>query len=295
MEEPRSKQGKSASAPGLPSNEQPPDHVEAAPPLANQEDAGSSQGPGEPPTRHPFWHWLLPWKRPSKEKRRSNEFWLAAIGLIATAVSGTLGAAITWFSAAEHDKATFEQEEKRAQDTFTQSQRKDAYAAFDIGIDHFRETLWAEMRLALPDAHNPLFPPLQESVGESVNNLVFAESKITFYGSEEAHKKASEVVRQVWIIRAPLLAFLAEHSNYPNLSQPESEEFRTKVIPQVANSIYWNLRVAQRDFRDAARRDLHLPILPPDSIDPLYIPALPSGPAAAAVPATPAIVGPPGH
>jgi hypothetical protein len=192
---------------------------------------------------------------------------------------------------------TAQAQAEQAQENFTLAQRKETYAAFDGAIERFRAALWAEIRLVSigpsPDSSNPLFPPLKETPGEDVEDLVSAESKIAFYGSEDAHKKASEVLLQIWVVRAPLLGFISLHPNYPHLSDEQRGEF-AKIVPNISDLIRDRLRPAQQKFRDAARTDLHLPLLPPDSIDPLY--PYPPAAAATAIPAPPTVgQGPPGR
>jgi hypothetical protein len=103
-------------------------------------------------------------------------------------------------------------------------------------------------------------------------------------------------------VRAPLLGFISLHPNYPHLSDDQRGEFAPKVVHNISDLIRDRLRPAQQKFRDAARTDLHLPLLPPDSIDPLY-PYPPAAPAAAAPPPAAAVIpgtrtvgqGPPGR
>jgi hypothetical protein len=83
------------------------------------------------------------------------------------------------------------------------------------------------------------------------------------------------------------------HPNYPHLSDDQRGEF-AKVVPNISNLIRDRLRPAQQRFRDAARTDLHLPLLPPDSIDPLYPDPPPA--AVAVIAGTPTVSqGPPGR
>ena len=48
--------------------------------------------------------------RAEPAERRSNEFWLAALGVISTMVTGVVGTAVTWYSGDQHDKNSFNQE-----------------------------------------------------------------------------------------------------------------------------------------------------------------------------------------
>ena len=208
----------------------------------------------------------------------SDQKWLWAVAL--TVLPLFVGGSITWYAGAQ-----------QAQKNFTQSQQKEAYSAFDSAIDEFRETVWAEVRLGGPYPDDPPFPPTKENLGASVNKLLFAESKITFYGSEEAHKAAGEVMTQIWAVRAPLLAFISQHQNYPQLNADQFGEFE-KAINEISSLIGHNLKDAQTNFRDTARKDLGLPLLPRDSIDTIYAPPA----TARAIPGTPTVSqGPSGH
>jgi hypothetical protein len=167
----------------------------------------------------------------------------------------------SWWTSTAHDK----QETIRVQASFTQSQQKEAYAAFYGAIDQFRDAVWAELgQYRPPDApNNPLAPPAKESFGASINNLLLAESRITFYGSVETHKTADEVVRQMWKITTRLGSFLYSHPNYPNLSDAQYCDF-SNVVWDTRGMILGNLRDAQANFRNAARTDLGQKSLPPD-------------------------------
>jgi hypothetical protein len=246
--------------------------------MASQTPDTASQTPAPPPKKPP-----PPDSWPRRVKRfvvsRQKGVWgvflaiwrvlLALLPLIGVLVGGW----ITWHTGTE-----------QAQKNFTQSQRKEAYAAFDGAIDGFREAVWAEQRLYRPPGipDNPLAPPVKENLGEGVNNLLFAESKITFYGSDEVHKMADEVVKQMWVIRDSLAGFIYNHPNYPHLNETESCDFFVNV-DETHDLIYKNLRDAQANFRNAARKDLGLQPLPRDSYDPLY----PPPPHAVAAPAPP--------
>jgi hypothetical protein len=213
-----------------------------------------------------------------KEHRSKDRAALA--GVVMTGAVGIAAAFTSLWTSTAHDK----QETIRAQASFMQSQRKEAYAAFDGAIDAFREAVWAEERLYRPEnaPDNPLAPEKKENLGASVNNVVFAESKITFYGSDETHKMADEVVRQMWTIRNQLAEYVDVHPNY-RLSGADAGDF-IKVAHEIRGLVCDKLWDAQASFRDAARRDLGLQPLPHDSADP-SCGVFPGVPAAAAAPA----------
>jgi len=246
--------------------------------MTSQTADGPGQTPESPPTAPP----PTPNSRLQGLKRFIwGQKWLSAAFLTLLPLIGTLvGGWVTWYAGAD-----------QAQKNFTQSQQKESYAAFDSAIDGFREGVWAAVRLygspGIPDS--PLAPPVKENIGEGATNLLFAESKITFYGTDEAHKMADEVVRQMWLILGLVRGFIGDHPNYPHLSDAESCDF-SAFVGETHTLIYQDLRDAQANFRDVARKDLGLQPLPRDSYDPLSGPPLHA--TAAAVPPPSAVPAP---
>lgn len=80
-----------------------------------------------------------------KEHRSKDRAALA--GVVMTGAVAIVAALTSLWTSTAHDK----QETIRAQASFMQSQRKDAFAAFDGAIDAFREAVWAEERLYRPE------------------------------------------------------------------------------------------------------------------------------------------------
>ncbi|WP_245830420.1 hypothetical protein [Mycobacterium numidiamassiliense] len=159
------------------------------------------------------------------------------------------------------------------QRAFQQQQERDAYIGFYNAIDEFVSDVWAEARRWQPTpasaalAH--LAAPMKENIGTGLNNVLAAESKVTFYGSEATQKAANDVVEQVGDIQHLLGAFEVENPQYPNLSDAQSDAF-AKLCGQIANIIRGKLQIAHLAFRRAARADLGLPRADDDVYNPLY-------------------------
>jgi hypothetical protein len=194
---------------------------------------------------------------------------IAAIGIAATLIASLAGIAATWIAGTRHDARQLQQ----AQASFTQAQQRDAYAAFYSAVNEFVEAVWAEERQWEPfdnrTAVNRLAAPMKENLGASTNNVLTAESKVTFCGSEQTQKTADEVVQQVLSIQMRLMGFEYAHPQYPNLSDAEAAEFRN-VAREIHDLMYKDLQGAQAKFRDAARKDLGYAPLAGDTHNPLY-------------------------
>jgi hypothetical protein len=190
-------------------------------------------------------------------------------GLITTMIVGIVGTGGALYTSNKHD----EQETIRAQASFTQAQQRDAYAAFYSAVNEFAEAVWAEGRLWEPSDNRGavvrLAPPMKENLGTATNNVLTAESKVTFSGTEQIQKTADEVVQQVLNIQQKLAGFEYNHPQYPDLNDADAAEFR-KIIHEIAGLLANDLQSAQAKFRDAARKDLNIPQLAGDIFNPLY-------------------------
>jgi hypothetical protein len=183
---------------------------------------------------------------------------------------------------------------EQAQRAFEQQQERDAYIGFYNTVDEFVEAVWAEIRLWEPADYpagapaKRLAAPMKENLGTSLNNVLTAESKVTFYGSQETQKAANDVVEQVGNVYRSLVGF--EHANpeYPDLTADQAAKF-VKTIHEITDVIRTKLQSAHLAFRRQARADLRLPQADDNVYNPLYN-NLPRGalPAAAA-PALPAL------
>ena len=72
-----------------------------------------------------------------KKQRRSNEFWLGALGIVATMLAALVGAVATYFTGVHRD----DQETLRAQTSFTRSEQVQAYTAFSNAHNDLRQAL----------------------------------------------------------------------------------------------------------------------------------------------------------
>lgn len=143
-----------------------------------------------------------------------------------------------------------------AQRAFEQQQERDAYIAFYNAADQFVEDVWAEVRLWKPpgtdDAVGRLAPAMKENLGTGVNNVLSAESRVTFYGSERTQKAANEIAKQVIDIDTKVTGFESLNPKYPDLTDAQGAEFRA-VVRQIVEVTYHQLQDAEKNFRDAAR------------------------------------------
>ena len=127
------------------------------------------------------------------KESRSNQFWLAALGIVSTMVVGVVGAFLAWYTGKQHD----EQETMRQTASFTRSQQLDAYTAFDSAIAKFEDSVNTEERLytaPYEGADTHLGPRSKQDFATSFNNLLKAGSKVIFCGSKEVGKAQVEVM-----------------------------------------------------------------------------------------------------
>jgi hypothetical protein len=213
------------------------------------------------------------------KKGFSREKWIAgAVVAFLPTIGIYIGHLMSQHSAAE-----------QAQRTFAQTQERDAYIGFYNSVDQFVEDIWAEIRLWEPNEGAATFrrlaEPMKENLGTGMNNVLNAESKVTFYGSQETQKAANDVVEQVGDIQSLLAHYEVANPQYPHLSDVQASEFG-KTVLQIREIIRAKLQSAHLAFRRAARVDLGLPHADDDIYNPLYDPS-PRG-AQPAVPAPPA-------
>lgn len=221
--------------------------------------------------------WRERWERFKRGFAREKWAWLlfaAFLPLIGTVTDGVMKR---------------QTEAEQAQKALTQSQERDAYIGFYESVDEFVEAVWAEARRWEPGDTGAtitrLAAPMKENLGTSMNNVLTAESKVTFYGSEATQQAANDVVEQVAAIQGSLSSFEIKNPQYPNLSDVQAAEFR-KTIGQIGEIIRGKLQGAHLAFRRAARADLGLPRADDDIYNPLYDPG-PRTPAAAPAPPPP--------
>jgi hypothetical protein len=137
------------------------------------------------------------------EKRRSNEFWLAALGIVATMVVGVVGAFVTWYAGKQHD----EQETIREKNKFTQSQQKQAYTAFVDAANDFIFAFESDVQDTVnkyaspfgpswkPSFQIPTRPAISVKNDETMsdNNVVAANLQVSFFASKDV-KAAADIV-----------------------------------------------------------------------------------------------------
>jgi hypothetical protein len=144
------------------------------------------------------------------KESRSNQFWLATLGIVSTMVVGVVGAFLAWYTGKQHD----EQETMRQTASFTRSQQLDAYTAFDSAIAKFEDSVNTEERLytaPYEGADTHLGPRSKQDFATSFNNLLKAGSKVIFCGSKEVGKAQVEVMNEASEIHDALRRFEDSH------------------------------------------------------------------------------------
>jgi hypothetical protein len=237
----------------------------------------------DPASPASWWEWV-------KRVARLKWLWIA-FGTSVPVIAAVVAAWMAQLSAAEQAQKAFAQTQEQAQKAFAQSQERDAYIAFYNAVDEFVEAVWAEERRWEPGDTGAtvkrLAAPMRENLGTSMNNVLTAESKVTFYGSQETQKAANDVVEQVGDIQGTLQHFEIENPQYPDLTDDQAAEFR-KLTFEIRTVIADKLQSAHLAFRRAARADLGLPRADGDIYNPLYSPG-PRTPMASPAPPPPLV------
>ena len=137
---------------------------------------------------------------PPKTQRRSNEFWLAVLGVVATTLGVFVGAVTTFFTGVEGDK----QENMRAQTSFTRGQHVAAYTALANAYSDLKAALIYKRDTILekhPDftlkyAHPKPKQDLETSYAnylDALNTIVFVGSSAVNYGASHVAFKAAQL------------------------------------------------------------------------------------------------------
>jgi hypothetical protein len=192
---------------------------------------------------------------PPKQQRRSNEFWLAVLGVIATMVAGIAGGITTYLTGVEHDK----QENVRTQATFTRTAQVQAYNKFLNAITAFDHALRYEYQKIDP----PTLPVEQVSQPErdliqSQQDLFEAAIGLTFYGTTDVMNTLTNVLDATNKLKQALGVWESHHPPGTRASTDKAESHVFKCGQQ--NTIN-ELLFAEDQFGAAARKDLGLPPL----------------------------------
>lgn len=219
MDEPTPAHGEPSSAPESPTDEPPREGV--------SEPSGSD---AEPPSK----------------QRRSNEFWLAVLGVVATALVGVVGAATTYFTGVAHDQ----QESMRAQASFNRSEQVQAYNKFLYAITAFDHALRYEYQIIDPPAvpARSVSRP-ERDFAQSQQDLAEAAVGLTFYGTPDVMRTLTDVLNAVKRLKGNLADWELSHST----DKESSHEFKCGQ----QNDLNY-LEFAQAKFGAAGRKDLGL-------------------------------------
>jgi len=192
---------------------------------------------------------------PPKKPRRSNEFWLAVLGIISTMVVGITGAVSTYLTGAEHDR----QESIRAQHDFARSQQVQAYTNFSNAVTDFVDASISEwqtvkeqtMHFAAPAYHIPA----KHNLAEAFLNMLDANTAVVFNGSSDVQQAAHTIVDKADHVRGGFSKWEEEH--LPG-SPPATDEESASFFAHELKPYYDELERAHDDFTAAARKDLGL-------------------------------------
>lgn len=164
---------------------------------------------------------------PPRKQRRSNEFWLGALGIVATVLAAFVGAVATYFTGVQHDnqetlraQTSFTQETLRTQASFTQSQRGQAYTAFLSAADKF-QSFWIP---ALTDITNRYSSgnishsstPAIDDMTTSFYDLVDASARVSFFSSKEVDTAAKNMTH----LAADVINYLTRLARDPENAHP---------------------------------------------------------------------------
>jgi hypothetical protein len=210
-------------------------------------------------------------------QKRSNEFVIAVLGVIATMVVGIAGGVSTYFTGLEHDKQenirardSATRESISAQSSFTRSQQVAAYTAFtnacgDLAqaLDYQRITIVTRYAYAVQIA--PI-PPSKQDPETLYAVFVNAVNAVSFSGSQPVQDAAKKVLRKANEIKALHADWEINHSPHPNRGGPPANP-SSAAVPSIAEvsdfdnksqALISQLYDADKDFSCKARNDLGL-------------------------------------
>jgi hypothetical protein len=203
---------------------------------------------------------------PPKKQGRSNEFWLAAIGMAGTLLAAIAGGVATYLSGVEHDnhetantQASFTQASKTAQSSFTQSQQVQAYSTFLSAVNDFITSWDSEMQTVVniynpswkPSPQFPSPPSFSAKYDEvtSYHNFFDAALRLEFFSSKDVKRAVDNVTAKV----NDMNTYLAGLKYHPEGTHPSplDADFVKKY-----DTLFQDLQSARDVFICAARKDL---------------------------------------
>ena len=181
-----------------------------------------------------------------KKPRRTNEFWLGALGVVATMLVGVVGAVATYFTGVQHDK----QETLRAQASFNRSEQVQAYNKFLNAVNGFDHALRYEYQIIDPPAvpARSVSRP-ERDLAQSHEDLGEAAVGLTFYGTPDVLRTLTEVLTAVERLKGNLADWELSHST----DKESSHNFKCGQQKDL-----YALQSAQAKFSAAGRKDLGL-------------------------------------
>lgn len=256
MEEPAPAHGEPSSAPESPTDEPTPEGEETSSTTGKPADGPIQESDASPVSKP-----LGSEAEPPQKQRRSNEFWLAVFGIVATTLVGVVGAVTTYFTGVEHDK----QESMRAQTSFTRGQQVAAYTAFANAYTDLKDALMYQRdtivcRYSDFTATCTAVPPKQD-LQTSYSNSLDALNKIVFEGSFAANDGAVKVVWKAAQLQDLYREWGRNHPDPANARRvdPEGSARELGAFRDKSKSLLGEMADFNSKFIDAARSDLGLP------------------------------------
>lgn len=263
MDEPPSKDDETSSAPAPLRPDEPIHGDEAsATPGEGLSAAEGSASDKEPPK--------------DKKERRSNEFWLAAIGMAGTLLGAIAGGVATYVTGVEHDdhdranvQTSLTAASQSAQVSFTRAQQLAAYTRFTDSYDDLWAALSAKLDTVLrryPYDIVLMNAPLaaKTDVETGLINLDHAANLIDLFGdgpTQDAASKIRDVLNQV---RLEIDTWESTHTTADPPTCLEVTQFSNHIVVDDLNQ----LNSDEHRFNDAARATLGITLAPPTSSPP---------------------------
>ena len=198
---------------------------------------------------------------PPKKQRRTNEFWLAVLGVTATMVAGIAGGITTYLTGVEHDK----QENVRTQAAFTRTAQLQAYNKFLNAITAFDHALRYEyQKIDPPTSPARSVSRPERDFAQSEQDLVEAAIGLTFYGTTDVMNTLTDVLDAS--NRAQTRKLGDWESHHPPGTPASTDKAESHNFKCGQQKTLNELLFAEGQFGAAGRKDLGLPPLPNNAL-----------------------------
>jgi hypothetical protein len=208
---------------------------------------------------------------PPKKQRRSNEFWLATLGIAGTLLAAIAGGAATIASGVEHDnhdtksaQVSFAHESQSAQTSFARTQQVAAYTGFVNSAGDLTQSLLYERN---EDVNRYPYIAQRESLTpnsdreKSSYDFDHAFYEVSLFGSPRARDAADKAREISGRFSIYLITWEFEHP-----ATAGTPSCRAVVLfLNNTDDLLMKLGAAIGRFQDVAREDLGIPSIPPIS------------------------------